>query len=88
MSIEFISRKHFVIEFLILFPYSFLPLQLCTHMRYFDKYVIESFEISFLSITDILYSGKTPLHHSADKGHIEVVKYLVDHGAHVSGEHR
>ena len=41
----------------------------------------------------ILYLGNTPLHYSADNGHVAVVKYLVDHGAHVNikdklGEYR
>ena len=29
----------------------------------------------------ILYLGRTPLHYSAENGHVDVVKYLVDHGA-------
>ena len=41
----------------------------------------------------ILYLGWTPLHYSAKNGHVAVIKYLVDHGAHVNikdedGEYR
>ena len=41
----------------------------------------------------ILYLGRTPLHYSADMGHVTIVKYLVDHGANVNildkdGEYR
>ena len=41
----------------------------------------------------ILYLGRTPLHWSAENGHVAVVKYLVDHGADVNiqdedGEYR
>ena len=41
----------------------------------------------------ILYLGMTPLHYSAKNGHVAVVKYLVDHGAHFNtkdggGEYR
>ena len=41
----------------------------------------------------ILYLGRTPLHCSAELGHFAVVKYMVDHGAHVNikdggGEYR
>ena len=32
----------------------------------------------------ILYLGWTPLYISAVKGHVAVVKYLVDHGADVN----
>ena len=32
----------------------------------------------------ILYLGNTPLHFSAENGHVAVVKYLVDHGADVN----
>ena len=40
-----------------------------------------------------LYLGWTPLHYSAQYGHVAVVKYLVDHDAHVNikdewGEYR
>ena len=40
-----------------------------------------------------MYLGMTPLHYSADNGHVAVVKYLVDHGADVNikdggGEYR
>ena len=42
---------------------------------------------------NILYSGMTPLHWSVHKGHVAIVKYLVDHGADVNikgrnGEYR
>ena len=33
---------------------------------------------------NILYSGMTPLHWSVHKGHVAVVKYLIDRGAHVN----
>ena len=41
----------------------------------------------------ILYLENTPLHYSAQYGHVAVVKYLVDHGADVNikkgdGEYR
>ena len=41
----------------------------------------------------ILYLGLTPLFSSAERGHVDVVKYLVDHGADVNikvsyGEYR
>ena len=41
----------------------------------------------------ILYLGWTPLHYSAQYGHVAVVKYLVDHGAdvnikNINGEYR
>ena len=34
----------------------------------------------------ILYLGSTPLHWSAGYGHVDVVKYFVDHGAHVNSQ--
>ena len=41
----------------------------------------------------VLYSGWTPLYYSAEYGNVDVVKYLVDHGAEVNildtnGEYR
>ena len=41
----------------------------------------------------ILYLGSTPLHWSAGYGHVDVVKYFVDHGADlnmkdINGEYR
>ena len=32
----------------------------------------------------IMYLGCTPLHYSAENGHLPVVKYLVDHGADIN----
>ena len=34
----------------------------------------------------ILYLGMTALHYSAANGHVAIVKYLADHGAHVNSQ--
>ena len=34
----------------------------------------------------ILYLGETPLHCSAEYGHVAVVKYLIDHGSDINIE--
>ena len=46
-------------------------------MIYLNEDMIASTEISLLYIMTILHLGMTPLHYSAEYGHVAVVKYLV-----------